>query len=406
MIADPKRLEKTVGGALLVGCLSLSASSCFVSDEDTGAAQDAARCEAIVREDLHVRARGPIVLVTVDGVRWQDVFDRASPARLSRAHVPNMAALVEDAKRGVALGAEHAGRSCGIVYASGGSNVSLPGYIEILTGRPSRCLDNACPRVPCSVLDEAALAHARGVASISSWDVVANAATSRNVPPSDDLRSFFFVSAGRAWPTPIVSLTEAQRTAIEHATPIASARDVDPAPGRLTYRPDAWTRSIAEAYFSAFRPAVFHVGLGDTDELAHEDDAGGYVDALARADAFVGTLANSRRFAEDGLLLVTADHGRANDFRDHGPLALESARSWIIAIRGGVPSKSATSPSGEAPCLPRDVKLADLAPTIRVLLDLPPDTHTRAGAPIDEVIDLADAPSAEAAAFVASGGWR
>ena len=104
MTADPRSLEKTIGGALLLGCISLLASSCLASDED-GNVQDAARCEAIVREDLHVRARGPIVLVTVDGVRWQDVFDAASPTHLSRAHVPNMAALVEDAKRGVALGA-------------------------------------------------------------------------------------------------------------------------------------------------------------------------------------------------------------------------------------------------------------------------------------------------------------
>jgi arylsulfatase A-like enzyme len=78
-------------------------------------------------------------------------------------------------------------------------------------------------------------------------------------------------------------------------------------------------------------------------------------------------------------IVVTADHGRASDFRSHGQ-GPEAARVWMVAsgprftARGHVVS-------------PHPRRLADITPTLRVVMGLPPDNSERSGAPLDELFD-------------------
>ena len=61
----------------------------------------------------------------------------------ARALTPNLHRLFFD--EGVALGDPRIGEG---VLASGPVYVSLPGYLEMMTGAPSACADNDCsPRV-------------------------------------------------------------------------------------------------------------------------------------------------------------------------------------------------------------------------------------------------------------------
>jgi hypothetical protein len=74
-------------------------------------------------------------------------------------------------------------------------------------------------------------------------------------------------------------------------------------------------------------------------------------------------------------VLVTTDHGRARDFRDHGRLYPESGRVWLVAggddIRGGDPAAA-----------PRRYTLSDKAPTVRALLGI----RAGDGEPIREIV--------------------
>jgi hypothetical protein len=70
-----------------------------------------------------------VVLVTLDGVRWEDVV-------APNAEVDILPRIYEGvAEGGVIVGASPS-PGCAAVRATNGSNVSLPGYLEILTGRP------------------------------------------------------------------------------------------------------------------------------------------------------------------------------------------------------------------------------------------------------------------------------
>lgn len=292
----------------------------------------------------------PVVLVAIDGVRWQEVFlgtDRvlsSSPPIPPSAIFKNLHALGNE--RGAFVGAP----GHGTISASGPNYVSLPGYTELLGGRPSRCTDNGCARTSLpSILDEARAAGAK-VAAFASWEKLDLATTSA---PGG-----FVSSCGRRGDPAI-----------------------DPWPGHGDYRPDRITADTALAHYEAERPDVFFLGLGDPDEYAHRGDYPGYLAALRHADETIGRLlALLDRMGERGRrthVVVTADHGRSSDFANHGSMP-EAARVWMVAAgprflaRGNVAS-------------PHPRRLADIAPTLRLVLGLSPDTSERSGAPLEEL---------------------
>ena len=76
---------------------------------------------------------------------------------------------------------------------------------------------------------------------------------------------------------------------------------------------------------------------------------------------------------------MTADHGRGRDYRVHGRAFPESARVWLVAAGRGIEAR------GFAQAM-RPHHLADVAPTVRALLQLPADVAPAAGAPLDELL--------------------
>lgn len=359
------RMPRAAHFAPFVAALALAACA-----ERTGTAP-------VVTDDLVTASTsnpprdGRVVIVTIDGARWQDVFEGSDPSRSGAPALPPEALMPRAhrlvATRGVALGATRGG--CGTVHTAGGSNVSLPGYIEIFTGHPSHCLDNHCEAVAESVLDEAARAGVAGVASVGSWEELDKAVTGGNAG--------VFVSAGRSWPqgTPATDRL---------GDLVAAGQTADPYPGHYGYRPDVATAAIALEYYRLARPALFHVGLGDTDEYGHRNDYAAYLAALRRADDLIGDLADLlATMGDEGektTVIVTPDHGRNSDFRDHGVFRPESARTFVLAFGGGIAVRGIACPTG-------DVTLADIAPTVRVLMGLPRDDADGHGRPIDLIAE-------------------
>lgn len=298
----------------------------------------------------------PVVLVTIDGARWQEILDGVEPARVTpprrarsaREIMPTLHAMARD--RGALLGAE-AGAA---IRATGPNYVSLPGYLEILTGRPPiACRDNDCPATRTPTFLDAAASVGLRVAAFASWERLARAATAR--PGS------FLVSAGR---------DPSDRT--------------HPWPGSGDYRPDARTAALALDYLEREQPDVLYLALGDPDELAHHGDYDGYVRALEQADAVLRRLlAILDGMGERGRathVFVTADHGRARDFRSHGGFAPESSRVWLVAAGPRIKARG-------APGSPRERRLADVAPTIEAVLGVERPRGRGDGDVLDELLE-------------------
>lgn len=294
-----------------------------------------------------------VVFVTLDGVRWQDVFGIGTPADPSQAGtaLPGLLRLVQ--RNGVALGARE---DCGKVVVDGPSFVSLPGYLQIFTGKRSACTGNECPRTTERTFMEearAAFESDTDVASIASWEHI-----ERAVSHEPDA---FFISSGTRYRSHAVRAADEILDGL-----LLDAQAHGGAPGGTpTYRPDEWTAGIALAYLTAYKPRLLHVGLGDADEYAHQGDVAGYVSSLHQTDTFFERLEDVidgwRKDGDKTTVVVTADHGRATNFRDHGSWAPESARTFLVAFGDGAPN------AGLA-CAKRDVHAREMGSIVHGLL--------------------------------------
>jgi hypothetical protein len=333
-----------------------------------------------------------VILVTLDGVRWQDIFLGVDPTLASRHHLPDSAlvdarTLLPNLYRlmvdgGVGIGAP--GRGPGVVSTF--SALSLPGYLELLSGRRDNpCRSNRCPPTSTpTILDQVRALKGLGkddVAALASWETIENAATSRPMT--------FTMSVGRHY-----GLTRSRVKVDEAASRLlAEGESAHPAPGLHDYRPDRYTGPLALRFLEARRPRLLFIGLGDTDEYAHHDDYAGYLQALREADSFLGdlfaTLASMGEYGATTTVILTTDHGRSEAFFNHGYLAPESRRTWLFAAGGSVPALGLVTNSTER-------RIADVAPTIRLWLGLPADRDKLAGSVLTELLPPPVDPTAPA----------
>jgi hypothetical protein len=320
---------------------------------------------------------GPVsvVLLALDGVRWQEVFQGVDASRATvgggaagvpgnaEALMPNLHGLVQNG--GVLLGTPQSGIG---VFASGPEFLSLPGYSEMLSGRRvTGCKDNGCGATTTTTLaDEVAALPGVGVtevAVVTSWPDIGRIAarradrvamsTGRNGGPTRELF--------RGDPVTRALVDDAAKSPAE--------------PGVGDFRPDRLTARIALRYLETARPRFLFISLGEPDEYAHRGDYAGYLRAIRHADLTIGSISRAleeqSRQGRRTVLFVTADHGRAHDFSNHGRAHPESARVWLLAWGTEVGGRR-LEPTGEH-------HLADLAPTLRTLFGLTEDRHPAAG---------------------------
>ncbi len=287
-----------------------------------------------------------LVLVVLDGARWQEVLVATDAGFASGAdrHVA-ASALMPTLHRMIADGAVVGAPGHGApMLASGPHFISLPGYNEIFSGRrPRACADNSCPATRLPTFVDEVRARSSDVAVFASWAPIERAAA---LHPEE-----IVTSTGEA--------------------------------GTRAFRPDRATADAAFAYLVERRPTLLFLGLGEPDEFAHRSDYAGYLGALRGAD---GVLAELRaRLAAMGewgrrvTVFVTCDHGRAYDFRDHGAPWPESSRVWLVASGGAVPARGAVFSVASR-------RLSDIAPTARALLGLPAAASADSGAAIADLL--------------------
>jgi hypothetical protein len=292
-----------------------------------------------------------VVIVTFDGVRWQELlagasrelitgkaggvadtqavlrrFWRTTPAERREALFPFLWSMV--AREGLLLGDSASGHG---VRVTNGKRFSYPGYNELLSGAPDpRIASNEkIPNPNVTVLEW--LNRQPGfqgrVAAFGSWDVlpsIVHAArsgvyTNGDGPPVREPRS------------------EADRALNQLAAGLP--------PYWGTVRFDGVTMEGAIRHLKVERPRVLYVMLGDTDEWAHERRYDLYLDAAQRSDRFLrrlwDTLQAIPRYRGKTALLVATDHGRGagDNWTDHGRDVPEADRIWVGILpasgRGG-----------------------------------------------------------------------
>lgn len=286
-----------------------------------------------------------VVLVTLDGARWQDVFDgldvdvlrsasgrtpveRTAAYRRFWAETPQArrerlmpflwTTLVR--QEGFLAGNRHLGSR---VEVANRQRVSLPGYAELLTGAPHDDVmrGNRRARYPfLNVLEwlRPAMGLGRGeVAVFGSWSTLHWLPEQQPGTVTVNAGFDHYVTADRR-------LRELSLQQFDIATPWTRSRQ------------DTFTFRFGMAHLAQTRPRVLFLAFNDTDESAHAGRYTDTLDALHDADARLAELWAWLQ-ADDGYrgrtsLLVTVDHGRgrtASDWRDHGAGIPGANETWV-----------------------------------------------------------------------------
>jgi hypothetical protein len=292
---------------------------------------------------------GNVVLITLDGVRVQEIFGGLDEM-VARAVVKNgraedsavwqryWAPTAEERRRrlmpflwgkllvehGVMAGNQAAGST---VRLTNRRRFSYPGYAEIATGAAHDAeIDsndnrrNPFPSVFEMVRRELGLDR-RKVATFASWE------TFRWIVEHEEGATT--VNAGlQAYEHPDRDIEVLSEWQFQTRTPWDGTRH------------DAYTLRFARAHLATFRPRLLWIALDETDDWSHDGRYDRVLDALARFDAALADLWTwlqaDAQYRGTTTIVITTDHGRGRgpkDWRDHGE-DVEGAQDIWLAVAG------------------------------------------------------------------------
>lgn len=295
-----------------------------------------------------------IILITLDGMRWQEVFNGGDSAFMrQQAHLKD-AALKEKfwrdnlSERRKALfpffwntiasnGQLYGNRTLGCkVNVTNNQWFSYPSYNEILTGSADneRIHSNDKLYNPnTNVLEfmNSQPAFKGKVAAFTSWDVFPYII--------NDKRNGIVVSSGLV-EAKGEKLTEREQTLNKLMTRIPNPLgDV---------RLDAFTFYYGLEYIKKNKPRVMYFAFDETDDFAHAGEYAAYLNAAHYTDGFIGELWNyvqsDPSYKNKTTLILTCDHGRGpglEDWKHHGAKIAEADQIWFAVLGPD------TQPAGE-----------------------------------------------------------
>lgn len=293
-----------------------------------------------------------VVLITLDGLRWQELFSGADPALIAnREYVGDTTALKAafwrdspEARREALLpflwsevahsGQLHGNRAYGSkVDLTNELWFSYPGYNEILTGAAddNRIKSNDKIPNPNTTVLEAFNRSIRGrgkVAAFGSWDVFP-----------------FIVNEDRSG-VPVNAGFEAARGELSPREAFLNElQEQIPSPWG-SVRLDAFTHHYALEYMKKRHPEFVYIAYGETDDFAHDGDYQAYLKSAHTTDGFIRQLYEFTEqdpfYRGQTVFLITTDHGRGtlplDTWKSHGTSIEGAGQVWLIAFGQGVRS--------------------------------------------------------------------
>lgn len=290
-----------------------------------------------------------VVVITLDGFRWQEMFTGASheyfkkdsngqpgeaekrfwrPTAEERRAALTPFLWSEVAAKGQIFGDPSANS---LSHVTNGLWFSYPGYNEMFAGAPDARVDSnrKIPNPNVTVLEwlNGRPTFKGKVVAFGAWDVLPSILNTE--------RSGIPVGTGFT-PVPMPT-TDRERAINELAT------DLPPYWGYGTF--DAPVVYAALETLRTSQPRVLYLMLGEGDEWAHEEKYDLYLDAAYRSDRFIQrvwtTLQSLPAYAGKTTLLVTTDHGRGattKDWFDHGKDVPAAENTWFAALGPSVPA--------------------------------------------------------------------
>ncbi|WP_127019169.1 alkaline phosphatase family protein [Rheinheimera mangrovi] len=305
---------------------------------------------------LSLKAEPKVVLVSIDGVRWQEVFAGADPTlnqqsqwvktpELIRAFKPGQPDLLMPflhntvKQRGITVGDRSQGSA---INVSNPYQISYPGYQELLAGfsDPAIHSNNKIANPNVTVLEwlnqQPQMRHK--VAAFGSWELFPYILNTK--------RSGLTVNAGFMSEQGKLSEKQKYLNQLQAKTPSPFA----------SVRLDVFTQEFALEHMRLHKPKVLYIALGEADDFAHLGQYDQYLAAIHRSDQFIADLwqelQNDPYYRDQTTLLISTDHGRgeAAQWRSHGkstavpgykgpvPQIAGSEQIWLAAMGPEIPA--------------------------------------------------------------------
>jgi len=299
-----------------------------------------------------------LVIITIDGLRWQEVFEgaeenlltdtkqvrdvkqyretywRATPEERREVLMPFVWNTI--AKKGILIGNRNVNS---MMQLANKTNISYPGYCEMMTG----------------MVDEA----------ITSNDPVNN--PHRNVleAANEDARYKGKVSMYGSWKSTRFAIHNEQAgipASVSYESNIAKKQTprLKLAERMLAGMPHFWRSEHFDAFTYAFaietllgdHPKVMWISFGDCDEWAHSRKYDLYLDGANYTDAFIRDIYEQceadKFYRGKTVYLITCDHGRGfgNEWAGHGSSTKGSEATWLMLFGKGIDPKGETKECG------------------------------------------------------------
>jgi hypothetical protein len=295
-----------------------------------------------------------VILVMSDGLRWQEIFDgvdaellaaandknngsklsnnpervkiatslymRSTPGESRVALMPFLWSVV--VSKGQIFGNRKLGSS---VTVTNGFSFSYPGYNEILTGiaDPKVNSNDKIPNANVTVFEwlHGKPSFTHRVAAFGAWD------TFRYI--FNQPRAGFPVNSG---------YKTFDELPANQTIAILNTLKRDHPPVWIEEPFDSIPFYTALEYMKDKKPRLLFIGLGETDEWAHDNSYPEYLNAIHRVDQYLKTVWETVQsipaYRGRTTILFTADHGRGNgpNWVDHGEKIPESRELWLAAI--------------------------------------------------------------------------
>lgn len=283
-----------------------------------------------------------IVIVTLDGMRWQEIFNGADSELLFNKNFTRDIDGVKDSfwdssniiRREKLFpffwtviaqnGQLHGNRNLGsFVNVSNPYNFSYPGYNEIFTGYPDTAVssNDKILNKNKNVLEfiNQQKGYENKVAVFSTWDAFPYIL--------NKWRSKIYINADSD------SITNSSENKLLNDIQRLSSKPID-------VRLDVLTYIAAREYVKNKKPKVICIGFDETDDYAHKGDYEQYLKSAHAEDGMIADLWNCLQsmpeYKNKTTLLITCDHGRGDktkeNWTDHGEDIAESSEIWIAAM--------------------------------------------------------------------------
>ena len=284
-----------------------------------------------------------IIIVTLDGMRWQEVFRGADRALLLNKKFTHDSSGTHDdfwnrdtmvrreklfpflwsvvAKQGQIYGnRQYANR----VDNANPYKFSYPGYNEMFTGYPDPAVNSNEKIInPNSNVLEFLNKQSgyRGrVAAFTTWDVFPYIL--------NKWRSGFYINSDMdslPFGSPSFSLLNDMQSLSSQP---------------INVRPDVVTYLAAREYMKIYKPKVLFIGFDETDDYAHGGEYDQYLKSARAEDGMIrdlwNTLQSDPQYQNKTTLIITCDHGRGDaikeNWKEHGDEISDAGQIWIAAI--------------------------------------------------------------------------